>query len=64
MFRSLNKLCSHCGSQVREAKDLYSASVDDRETIGCFFNFQQINEEPRRTQKLVIDFLLSGHLAQ
>jgi hypothetical protein len=36
-------------SQVTKAIDLYSASIDDMETVCCFFHFQEINESPKKS---------------
>ncbi|KAJ0601780.1 hypothetical protein HanIR_Chr03g0132591 [Helianthus annuus] len=44
--------------------DLYSASVEDRETTLCFLLFHETNDPPRKMQKPVIDLRLSTHLAQ
>ena len=46
------------------AIDLYSTSVEDFETISCFFDLQEIKASPRNTQYPVKDFLVSGQLAQ
>ena len=43
---------------------LYSASAEDLDTIACFFDFQEINESPRKMQYPVIDLLVSRHDAQ
>jgi hypothetical protein len=32
------------------ATDLYSSSVDDWETVGCFLEHHEIKSEPRKTQ--------------
>ena len=56
--------CNHCSSHDKEANALYSASVEDLETVFCFLDFQQTREEPMRIQKPVTDLLVSGHLAQ
>ena len=44
--------------------DRYSASVDERETIGCFLDFQDMREVPRNTQKPKIKRRVSGQEAQ
>lgn len=46
------------------ARPLYSTSAEDRETVGCFFNFQEIRESPREIQKPVTDRQVSGHAPQ
>ena len=55
---------SQVSSQVAFAIDLYSASADDLETVCCFFDFQEIKESPRNTQKPLTDLLLSRQPAQ
>ena len=44
--------------------DLYSTSVDDCDTVCCLFDFQETKEPPMKTQKPLIDFLLSGQTHQ
>ena len=44
--------------------DLYSTSVDDRDTVCCLFDFQETKEPPMKTQKPLIDFLLLGQAPQ
>jgi hypothetical protein len=41
------------------AKALYSASAKDLLTVGCFFDFQEISECPKKTEKLVTLLLMS-----
>ena len=55
---------SHWSLAVVEASARYSASVDDLETVGCFFDFQDMRESPRKTQKPVTERRESGHPAQ
>ena len=43
---------------------LYSALAEDLDTIVCFFDFQEINESPRKMQYPVTDPLVSGHDAR
>lgn len=43
---------------------LYSDSTDDLDTIVCFFDFQETSKLPMKTQKPVVDSLVSGQLAQ
>ena len=43
---------------------LYSASAEDRDTVFCFFDFQEISESPIKTQNPVVDRLVSGHVTQ
>ncbi len=42
----------------------YSASADDREIVGCFLDFQEMSEAPRKMQKPVVERLVSRHPAQ
>lgn len=51
-------------SQHVEAMEQYSDSAEDQETVCCFFDFHEIKASPRSTRKLVIDLLVSEHLAQ
>jgi len=37
-------------SAVVLATDLYSAFVEERETVGCFLEFHEIKFEPKKTQ--------------
>jgi hypothetical protein len=46
------------------AIDLYSASVLDLETIGCFFALHAIRLGPKNIAKLPVDRLSSIELAQ
>mgnify|MGYP007070156726 CR=1 FL=1 len=41
---------SQSNSAVVLATNLYSASVEDRETVACFLVFQEMRLEPRKTQ--------------
>ena len=47
-----------------DASARYSASVDDRETVDCFLEDQEIGLEPRKTKMPVVDFLSDGSPAQ
>ena len=62
--KSFNKLINHTNSHVALAIDLYSASIEDLETVHCFFDFQEIKDAPMKIQKPVTDLLVSGHVAQ
>jgi hypothetical protein len=42
------------------ATALYSASVEERETVGCFLEFHKIRFEPRKTQWAPMERLPSG----
>ena len=44
--------------------DLYSASVEDFETVCCFLELQETKESPMKMQKPLTDLLLSGQEAQ
>jgi hypothetical protein len=49
---------------MRHANARYSASAEDFATVGCFFDFHEISEVPRNTQKPVVDRLVTGQLPQ
>jgi len=49
---------------VRVARALYSAFDEDRETVDCFFYFQLIKDDPRKTQNPVVDRRELGQVAQ
>jgi hypothetical protein len=38
----------------------YSISTEDRDTIDCFLDFQEIKDEPRNMQKPEMERLVSG----
>jgi len=46
------------------AQASYSTSKEERETIYCFLDFQEINDEPRSTQKLVMECWVSKQQTQ
>jgi len=46
------------------ATDLYSASVEDLETVGCLRELQEIKLEPRKTQYAPVEQRSSGHPTQ
>ncbi|GKB35877.1 hypothetical protein Tco_0880819 [Tanacetum coccineum] len=54
----------HVILQEQYAKALYSASVDDRETTGCFFECQEMRVFPRKILKPEMDLLELGLFAQ
>jgi hypothetical protein len=49
---------------VAFAKDLYSVSVLDLDTVAYFFACQEIRLDPKNTAKSPLDFLSSMHPAQ
>jgi hypothetical protein len=49
---------------VAFATALYSASVVDLETVGCFIALQETRLEPRNIAKPPVDLLSSKHPAQ
>ena len=57
-------LVNHCSSQIVEAMDMYSASVELRDTVGCFLDFQEIREYLRQMQKPVINLRVSEQVAK
>ena len=62
--KTLRSCCSQMISLVVAAKALYSASAEDLEMVGCFFDFQEMSESPKKMQNLVTDFLESAQVAQ
>ena len=50
-----------CVIHITDAKALYSASAEDRETVACFLDFQEIMESPMKMHNPVIDLLVSRH---
>uniref|UniRef100_A0A3Q7FJI2 Uncharacterized protein n=1 Tax=Solanum lycopersicum TaxID=4081 RepID=A0A3Q7FJI2_SOLLC len=51
-------------SAARRARARYSASVEDRETLGCFFVHQEIRFGPKKMRNLDVDFLSFLSFAQ
>ena len=51
-------------SQVALVKALYSVSMDDIETIGCFLLLHDMTPEPMLKAYPEVDFLSSGFPAQ
>jgi hypothetical protein len=51
-------------SQHVTAMALYFALVEEQDMVCCFLDFQEIKESPRNKQKPMIDFLVSGQVAQ
>jgi hypothetical protein len=54
----------HFDSHVAAAMDLYFASADERDTVCCFFVFQEIGELPSNTNHPVTERLVNGQPAQ
>ena len=50
-------------SQVALVKTLYSAYVDDKETVGCFLLLHDMTLKPMLKAYPEVDFLSSGFLA-
>jgi hypothetical protein len=46
------------------ATALYSASVEDLDTVGCLRELQETKLEPRKTQYAPVDHRSSGHPTQ
>ena len=61
---SWNKVSSQANSTAVEAKARYSASMEDRETVGCFFEDQDMGLEPRKTNYPVVDLRPVGSPTQ
>lgn len=55
---------SYLSSNVIEAMEWCSASVEDRDTVCCFLVFQDIGEPPRETSQLMSKWQVKGQLAQ
>ena len=51
-------------SQVALVNALYSASVDDKETIGCFLLLHDMTHEPMLKAYPEVDFLSLGFPSQ
>lgn len=61
--KSLSSWTSQETSLTVVAKPL-SASANDFKSVTCFFDFQETDESPRNTQKLVVDLQVSRQEAQ
>jgi hypothetical protein len=61
---SRNNAWSQISSAAAFAVALYSASVEEQETVGCFLEFQDRRLEPRETQYPDVDFRSLGYPAQ
>jgi hypothetical protein len=60
---SFNTVCTHITSVIAFAKDLYSASVLDLDTVACFLKVHDMRFDPRKTAKPPVDVLSSEHPA-
>ena len=58
------RLRIHTSSLGAIAIALYSASVDDRDTMACFLVFHEIGDPPRVINYSVNDLRDSGHAPQ
>jgi hypothetical protein len=56
---SFNKASNHITSDVALAKDLYSASVLERDTVACFLALNDNRFGPRKIAKPHVDLLSS-----
>lgn len=63
-FKSLSSLRSHTAWQAAAVAATYSASVDDKATVACFFELHAITPEPKRKQFPFVLFLSSWDPAQ
>ncbi|KAA0045220.1 beta-glucosidase 16 [Cucumis melo var. makuwa] len=57
----LDMLCTFVEDRIEGS--MYSCR-NERDTVVCFFDFQEIKESPRKIQKPVVDFLVSRHDAR
>lgn len=64
MERSVSRRVSQVSSATTCLMDLYSASAEDKEIDGCFFDFQEMGLPPRLIKNLLTDLLESGQKAQ
>ena len=51
-------------SAVTVLMDLYSALAEDKATVGCFLDFQEIGLPPSMMKYPLTDRLVQGHCAQ
>lgn len=64
IWKSERRVRSKTVSRVVDVIERYSVSAEEQETVGCFLDFQETKESPRKTQYLFIDRWLSGQEAQ
>ena len=62
--KSWSSILIQQSSAAEDARAWYSASVEERETVGYCFVYQVIGELPRNTKILETDFLSIGSLTQ
>jgi len=63
-WKSCRRYVSHWSSHVVDAKARYSASEELFETVGCFFEHQEMSDGPRYIENPVMERLVSRQLAQ
>jgi len=59
-----NSLVSQAISAVTTLMDLYLAPAEDKVTVGCFLDFQEVGLPPNSIKHSLTDRLVQGHLAQ
>jgi hypothetical protein len=64
IYNSLRRDWSHITSATALAIDLYSASVLERDTVGCFLALQEIGLDPKNMACPPIDLQSSEHPTQ
>lgn len=57
IVNSVSNLCNQVSSPTTFLSDLYSASVDDKEMVSCFLDFQLIGLFPSKTKYPLTDLL-------
>jgi len=62
--KSLSSILIQQSLAAKDARARNSASVEERETVGCYFANQVIGELPRNTKIPKIDFLAIGSPTQ
>jgi hypothetical protein len=59
---SSKRYFSHWSLNVSVAMARYSASIEERETVVCFFVFHEMGLEPSKIQKPVVEIESQGSL--
>ena len=59
ILKSRRRVVNQISSQVTLAIARYPTLAEDRETMPCFLDFHEIKESPRKTQKPLMDLLIS-----